>query len=97
MQTRLMDTGACMPLALTWVKAMQHSRNLVGCSDKTVRVMGQNGNTFATLAEHADWVYAVAALPDGSRLASAGGDGSIKIWGAAGRLLFTLEEGTTLP
>ncbi|MEO8368548.1 MAG: WD40 repeat domain-containing protein [Candidatus Solibacter sp.] len=97
MQTRTLDTGACMPLALAWTKATPHSRVIVGCTDKTVRVMGQGGNTFATLASHADWIYAVAARPDGSRIASGGGDGAVKIWNSAGRLLFTLGEGTTLP
>jgi WD40 repeat protein len=97
MQTRVMDTGACMPLALAWLKAAQRSRMLVACADKTVRVMGPNGNALATLAGHADWVYAVTSLPDGSRIASGSGDGAVKIWNAAGRLLFTLQEGTTLP
>ncbi len=97
MQTRTLDTGACMPLALAWMKASQHSRMVIACTDKTVRVMGPNGNLFATLTGHADWVYAVAALPDGSRLASGSGDGVVKIWSAAGRLLFTLDEGRTLP
>ena len=97
MQTRTLDTGACMPLAVAWMKSAQHSRLLVGCTDKTVRVMGPNGNTFATLTGHGDWVYAVAVSPDGSRLASGSGDGAVKVWNGGGRLLFTLEEGTTLP
>jgi WD40 repeat protein len=97
MQTRPMDTGACMPLAVTFVKALPHSRMVVGCTDKTVRVMGPGGNTFATATGHTDWVYSVAASPDGSRLASGSGDGTVKIWGPAGRLLRTLGEGTTQP
>ena len=90
MQTRPMDTGACMPLGVAFAKALPHSRMVVGCTDKTVRVMGPNGNTIATASGHADWVYAVAASPDGSRLASGSGDGTVKLWGPGGRLLLTL-------
>jgi WD40 repeat protein len=94
MQTRPMDTGACLPLAVTFAKAQPHSRMIVGCTDKTVRIMGPNGNTIATATGHSDWVYAVAASPDGLRLASGSGDGTVKIWGPAGKLLLTLGEGT---
>ena len=90
MQTRPMDTGACLPLAVTFVKALPHSRMVVGCTDKTVRVMGPGGNTFANAPGHADWVYAVAASPDGSHLAAGSLDGTVKVWGPAGRLLLTL-------
>ncbi|MCX6626627.1 MAG: WD40 repeat domain-containing protein, partial [Candidatus Solibacter sp.] len=96
-QTRLLDTGACMPLAVTFAKAQPRSRMVVGCTDKTVRLMGPNGNTIATAAGHADWVYAEAASPDGLRLASGSGDGTVKLWGPAGRLLLTLGEGTAQP
>ncbi len=97
MQTRPMDTGACLPLAVTFVKAQPHSRMVVGCTDKTVRLMGTGGNTIATATGHADWVYAVAASPDGLRLASGSGDGTVKVWGAAGKLLLTLGEGASQP
>jgi WD40 repeat protein len=52
--------------------------------------MGPGGNTIATATGHTDWVYAVAASPDGLRLASGSGDGTVKIWGPAGKLLLTL-------
>jgi WD40 repeat protein len=90
LQTRPLDTGACQPLAVTFVKAQPHSRMVVGCTDKTLRVIGPGGNTFASAGGHTDWVYAVAASPDGSHLASGSGDGTIKIWGPAGKLLLTL-------
>src|ERR1039457_2393310 len=90
MQTRPMDTGACLPLAVAFAKAQPHSRMVVGCTDKTVRLMGPGGNTIATATGHTDWVYAVAASPDGLRLASGSGDGTVKIWGPAGKLLLTL-------
>ena len=81
------DTGACLPLAVTFGKAQPHSRMVVGCTDKTVRLMGTGGNTIATATGHTDWVYAVAASPDGLHLASASADGTVKIWGPAGKLL----------
>jgi hypothetical protein len=96
-QTRPMDTGACLPLAVTFAKAQPHSRMVVGCTDKTVRLIGPGGNTIATATGHTDWVYSVAASPDGLRLASGSGDGTVKVWGPAGKLLLTLGEGSTQP
>jgi len=96
-QTRSMDTGACLPLAVAFAKAQGHSRLVVGCTDKTVRLMGSGGNTIATAVGHAGWVYAVAASPDGLKVASGSGDGTVKIWGPAGKLLLTLSEGNTGP
>ncbi len=93
-QTRPIDTGACVPLAVAWIKSPQRSRMIAACSDKTLRAMGPAGNLPMTLSGHGDWVYAVASSPDGSRIASGGGDGTVKIWGPAGRLLGTLGEET---
>ena len=90
MQTRPMDTGACLPLAVTFATGQPHSRMVVGCTDKTVRLMGPGGNTIATATGHTDWVYSVAASPDGLRVASGSGDGTVKVWGPAGKLLMTL-------
>jgi WD40 repeat protein len=82
---------------VAFAKAQPHSRMIVGCSDKTVRFIAPGGNTIATGAGHADWVYTVTSSPDGTRIASAGADGAVKIWSSAGKLLFTLIEGTTQP
>jgi len=92
-QTRAFETGACTPLALAFTTAR---RIAVACSDQTVRIMGPNGNVFATLTGHADWVYTVTASSDG-HIASGSADGAIKLWGPAGRLLATLspDEGAT--
>jgi WD40 repeat protein len=95
MYTRPLDTGSCVPLALAWMKAPQHSRLVAACDDKTVRVLGPTGNTFFTLQGHTDWVYAAAASPDGAKIATGSGDGTVKIWSSAGRLLTTLGEEKT--
>jgi WD40 repeat protein len=79
-QTRPIDTGACVPLSLVFLKSQPRSRMLVGCTDKTVRLLGNGGNTVASLTGPGDWVYAVAASPDGTRIASGSGDGMVKFW-----------------
>ncbi len=91
-QTRPLDTGACLPLAVTFISARPHSRFVVACADNTLKLIGPGGNQFALMTGHRDWVYAVAAAPDGTRIASGSGDGTVKIWGPAGRLLATLAE-----
>jgi WD40 repeat protein len=93
-QTRAVDTGACVPLGVVWAKGPQHSRIVAACSDGTLRMMGPAGNQGVTLSGHGDWVYAVAASPDGTRIASGSGDGAVKLWGPGGRLLGTLLEET---
>jgi len=94
LQTRPLDLGACVPLAVTWIKTPQRSRIVAACDDKTVRIVGPAGNQPTTLAGHGDWVYAVAASPDGTRVASGSGDGTVKLWGPGGRLFATLAEET---
>ena len=88
--TRPFDMGTCLPLAVTFEPQPTHSRMVVACTDKTVRVVGPGGNVLNTLTGHSDWVYAVAASSDGQRFASGSGDGSVKVWAAAGKLLNTL-------
>jgi WD40 repeat protein len=79
-QTRPIDTGACMPLSVTFLKSPPRSRILVGCTDKTVRLLGNGGNTIASLTGPGDWVYTVAATPDGMKIAAGSGDGIVKFW-----------------
>jgi hypothetical protein len=60
----------------------------VACSDATVKMFvwdwdGRKLDLTATLRGHSDWVYAVVANADGTRLASAGSDGSVKLWSTA--------------
>lgn len=97
MQTRAFDQGACGVLALAFHKAAQHSRLIAGCTDNTVRFLGPAGNPLATGTGHGEWVYSVAASPDGRRLVSGSGDGIVKIWNPAGKLIATLEEGAAQP
>jgi WD40 repeat protein len=98
-QTRPIDTGGCVPLAVAFFNATKpaqgappHSRILTACSDHTVRLIATGGNTISTRPSHADWVYAVAPAADGVRYATGGGDGAIKIWGATDKPLFILAE-----
>ncbi len=98
-ETRVIETGAGMPLSVAWAPPAPKAnapKMFVPCSDKTVRVFNANGGQIATLAGHEDWVYGVAASADGTRLASGSADGTVKLWTIAGpgnpehRLLATL-------
>jgi WD40 repeat protein len=79
-QTRPLDTGVCVPLSVVFLKSQPRSRMVVGCTDKTLRLLGNGGNTIASLTGPGDWVYAVAGSPDGLKIASGSGDGVVKFW-----------------
>jgi WD40 repeat protein len=89
---RQIDMGAPGPLGLVWAPA--GNRMYVPLTDKTVRAYDPNsGGHVATLAGHADWVYAAAVTPDGSKLATASADGTVKLWHTGeNRLLATLVQ-----
>jgi WD40 repeat protein len=90
-EVRVLDTGLGLPLDICWVAA--GNRIFAACSDKTVKVFDANGGLVANLSGHSDWVYCVAASPDGTKLASGSADGTVKLWNVAdGRLLATFVQ-----
>lgn len=99
-QTRPIDTGACSPLGVAGGQppagapaSARAGRMFVPCTDRSVRVVGPNGAVLGTLTGHADWVYSVAASPDGAWVASGSGDGTVRLWTAGdARLLATLVQ-----
>jgi WD40 repeat protein len=88
--TRMLSTGSGMPLDVLW--PANGPVVYVPCHDQVIRAFqGGNGAPTTTFAGHADWVYGVAATPDGSKLASGGADGTVRLWNVAnGKLLATL-------
>jgi len=91
---RAIDLGVPSPLGVLWAPA--GNRMYVPLTDKTVRVYDPNsGGHVATLSGHNDWVYGVALAPDGSKLATASADGTVKLWHTGeNRLLATLVQVT---
>ena len=94
-----LDTGT--PLDCLWFQDPNPGKwNIqwayVAASDNTVKAYQFDGKTLDlvdTLGGHSDWVYALAISADGKRLASASGDGSVKLWNLADRsLLATLVQ-----
>ncbi len=89
-----LDSG--MPLDFVSVQ----NKYYVACSDGTVKefspvkvVKKDTLALTATLRGHSDWVYAIALSADGKRLASASGDGTVKLWSTDdNRLLATLVQ-----
>jgi WD40 repeat protein len=84
-----MDAGT--PLDCLWLKDKDPSKwyqfhVYVAASDNTVKVFTETGKSMdpeATLRGHSDWVYAVTASADEKTVASASGDGSVKLWNTA--------------
>jgi WD40 repeat protein len=86
LQAAPLDLAAAVPQGIVWNR--QGTRIYVPASDKTVKVVAPaGGRIVASLAGHADWVYSVAASPDGTKLASGGADGTVKLWNAGGESL----------
>ncbi len=78
---RPMSTGTGMPLDVIW--PAKGNLAFVALADPTVRAYAST-RVMATLKGHTDWVYCVAATPDGSKLASGSADGTVKLWSTAG-------------
>ena len=91
-QVRRVDIGLAAPLDVLW--HAKSNRVYVPCTDKTVKVFdGGNWNQVATLSGHTDWVYRAAVTADGTKLASASADGSLRLWlPAEARPLATLVQ-----
>ncbi len=95
------DLDAGTPLDCVWLKDPDPSKwfrqwAYVAASDNTIKAYaleGKNLTLMDTLGGHSGWVYGLAASADEKRLASASGDGSVKLWNLADRsLLATLVQ-----
>lgn len=65
-----------------------------GASNRRVRIWnGEVSNQRRELGDMQDWVYSVAASPDGKLVAGGGADGKIYLWEAGGKLLRTVPLG----
>jgi WD40 repeat protein len=76
---RLTSSGTGMPLDVVWPG--QGANAYVACHDHTIRTYLVSSGSFSrTFAGHSDWVYSLAATPDGGKLASGSADGTVKLW-----------------
>lgn len=92
--TRFADMGFNVPLSLLWNGP---SKTIyVGAADRSVRVLTTPPNRLSvirSLVGHGGRVYAVALSPDGARVASGSGDGTLKLWNVRdGKPLATLAQ-----
>ncbi len=93
--TRPVDVGPGIPAGLAFSApgaGSKQLRLLVPLSDKTIKVLNQNGGVMTTLAGDSDWVDSVAVNADGSKIASGSASGAVLIWnGSNGKLVATLK------
>jgi WD40 repeat protein len=87
---RLTSSGTGMPLDIVW--PAEGANAYVACHDHTIRTyLLSSGNFSRTFSGHSDWVYSLAATPDGGKLASGSADGTVKLWNpVAGKSVATL-------
>ena len=69
------------------------SPNVLTCSgDTTARIWNiDGGNQVRSLTGATDFLYSVAASPDGAIVATAGEEGVVRLYGGDGRLLRSLK------
>ncbi len=91
-RARTYSTGTAMPLDVFW--PAKGSYLFVPCSDGTVRAyQGASTRVRASLRGHTDWVYCATSTADGRLIATAGADGTVRLWeGIKGEPLATLVQ-----
>jgi WD40 repeat protein len=93
-QTRPVDIGPGIPTGLAFSAPGAGSKQVrlfVPLTDKTIKVLNQNGGVLTTLPGDTDWVDSVAVNADGSLVASGSASGAVLVWnGISGKLLATL-------
>jgi WD40 repeat protein len=94
-QTRPIDVGPGIPQGLAFSApgvGSKQPRLLVALSDKTIKVLNQNGGLLSTFVGDTDWVDAIAVNADGSLIASGSASGAVLVWnGTSGKLVATLK------
>ncbi len=75
--------------ATVWMLHRLPNGQVASCSaDRRVRIVNPaNGQQVAAFTGHKEWVYAVAASPDGKLIASGAYDGEVRIWDVAAKKL----------
>ncbi len=90
-RSRPIVTESGMPMAVAW--SPKSSLFHVACNDGTLQGLPTWGRRLTMFRGHTDWVYAVAVTDDGKKLASAGADGTAKLWNTrGGQLVATLVQ-----
>jgi intraflagellar transport protein 80 len=85
---------ASYPTAMAWMPNSKGSDNTfaLGSADGTFRLVGETGREEKKVEAHAGAVIALKWSFDGSALATAGEDGSVKVWSRTGMLRSTLTQ-----